>query len=866
VSNDAPILPPDWHELEGLVDTILDAPPARRAALIGQLAGGSAARAETLRAMVEDCERGLPLLDRPATERFRHLADEPDSLLPAVVAERYRTGRELGRGGMARVYLAHDVKHGRDVAIKVLRPELSQSLGHDRFLREIEIAARLRHPNIVPLYDSGEIGGVLYFVMPCEEGPSLRERLRAEGHLPVDEGLGILRDVARALAYAHEHGVVHRDVKSDNVMLSSDAAVVTDFGIAKAVSAALTDAGGTDITQTGSAIGTPAYMAPEQASGDPATDHRADIYAFGCLAYEVFTGNPPFHSLSKHQVIASHLMTVPPAVSETRPEVPASVAALIARCLEKDPAARPQTAREVLRALDVPASTGAWPTPAAKPRPRRTVVVAGLALAAFIAATVFSTGSSRRTARPISLAVLPFGLSTSDSAMDYVADGLADEVAGALSRVPGIEIRSRSGARLYRRQLSVDVKEAGARLNADYVLHAVIRQERARWIVSADLARASDGTSIWVENFHISPDEAAGATDTIAASVIAALRRRFPDAVGVAPILESNQRTANPDAWRLFLRGEELLKRRGRSVRESAELFREAIRLDSRFARAHAGLSMALAFSPYFQGVPPSEVRAEAVASAMRALELDSTLAAPHTALGILHQFYLQWDRAEREHEIATRLEPRNVEARIQSARHDLMRGRPKEALRKLRAARAEDPASAVILIWSSYAYYLTGRMDSALADSRRAFETDPFNAPTLQNRALIMLTHGYADSARKLMELVPTQVPLTIYVTAKSGDTTEARRQLMALDAEGPQPWLVETRRALGYLGLGDTSAALTALERAAERGEVWSSVPYVSDPIYDPIRNSPRYRELVRRLGLADALAAPARGTAPR
>jgi tetratricopeptide (TPR) repeat protein len=299
------------------------------------------------------------------------------------------------------------------------------------------------------------------------------------------------------------------------------------------------------------------------------------------------------------------------------------------------------------------------------------------------------------------------------------------------------------------------------------------------------------------------------------------------------------------------------------SVRESAELFREAIRRDSLFARAHAGLSMALAFFPYFQGGPPSAIREEAVASAARALALDSTLATPHTALGILHQFDLEWDRAEREHDIALRLEPRNVEAIIQRARHDLMRGRPIEALRRLRTARAEDPASAVILIWSSYAYYLSGQMDSALADSRRALETDPSNAPTLQNRALIMLAHGQGDSARRLMSLVPTQVPLGIYVTAKSGDTTEARRELRALDAESPQPWMGETRRALGYLGLGDTSAALTALEQAAQRGEVWSSVPYVSDPLYGPIRNSARYRELVRRLGLADALATPARGS---
>src|SRR5688500_11040450 len=278
--------------------------------------------------------------------------DPAPPLLPAVLAGRYEVGRALGQGGMACVYLARDTKHGRDVAIKVIRPELSASLAHERFLREIEIAARLRHPNIVPLYDSGEVDGQLYFVMPYEEGPSLGERLEKDGALPLADGLSVLRDVGRALAYAHEHGVVHRDVKPDNVMLSGDAAVVTDFGIAKAVTAALGEAQGATLTQTGSSVGTPAYIAPEQATGDPSTDHRADIYSFGCLAYAVLTGHPPFRGRGAHEVIASHLTAVPPLVSEVRPELPAAVATLVARCLEKDPGARPQSAREVLSGLD----------------------------------------------------------------------------------------------------------------------------------------------------------------------------------------------------------------------------------------------------------------------------------------------------------------------------------------------------------------------------------------------------------------------------------------------------------------------------------------------------------------------------------
>ncbi len=855
-----PFLPANWGELSPLIDTVLDAPPDCRDALIVELTAGDAARADALRKLVSECERGLPLLDRSAGERFGALAADDQTLLPPVVADRYRIGHELGRGGMARVYLAHDIKHGRDVAIKVLRPELSQSLGHDRFLREIEIAARLRHPNIVPLYDSGEVDGALYFVMPYEEGRSLRERLRAEGPLPLADALGVLRDVARALAYAHEHGVVHRDVKSDNVMLSSDAAIVTDFGIAKAVSAALTDGGGTELTQTGSAIGTPAYMAPEQAAGDPGTDHRADIYAFGCLAFEVFTGNPPFHGLSKHQTIAAHLMTAPPAVGSIRAEVPPAVADLIARCLEKDPAARPQAARDILRALDAPApSSGSWPMPApAAPRRSWKPYAAALAVVAVLVAGAYVTMGARGSSRPISLAVLPFGYDAADTAMSYVADPLADEVAGALSRVPGIEIRSRSGARLYRGQLSVDVTEVGAKLNAEYVMHAVIRPDRGRWIVSADLTRAADQTTIWVESFTISPDKAAEARDEIAASVIAALRERFPTAVGVAPALAANQRTTNDEAYRLYLRGQERLSRRGQSVSEGADLFRAAIREDSLFAGAWSGLSMALVLFPHFQGVPTREIRDEVIRAAGRALELDSTLAQPHTALGLLHQFDNQWDRAAAEHRTALRLDARSVEARLQYARHLMMRGRPREALGQLRTAKVEDPASAVVLSITAYAYYLDGQMDSALVEGRRALENDSTNLTAVGLGANILLANGREEEAVRLVTRFPnlSNFPALGYVLARSGNAAEAIRRLREEAAVVPRPWMAESKRALTYLGLGDTAAALSALERATDAGEIWTSNILVIDPIWAPIRDSPRYRSILRQNGLADAL----------
>jgi serine/threonine-protein kinase len=269
--------------------------------------------------------------------------------LRAALESRYAIERELGSGGMATVYLAEDLKHHRKVAVKVLRPELAAALGPERFLREIEIAAALTHPHILTLIDSGEADGFLYYVMPYIEGDSLRVKLAHEGELPVGDAVRILRDVVDALAHAHRHGVVHRDVKPDNVLLLESHALVTDFGVAKAVSEAT---GREKLTTLGVALGTPTYMAPEQASADPHVDHRADIYAVGVLAYELLAGRPPFSGPTPQEVLSAHVTQIPQAVTTHRPSVPPALAGLVMRCLEKKPADRWQSAEELLPQLE----------------------------------------------------------------------------------------------------------------------------------------------------------------------------------------------------------------------------------------------------------------------------------------------------------------------------------------------------------------------------------------------------------------------------------------------------------------------------------------------------------------------------------
>ena len=328
---------------------MLDVPPDERRARIAELSAGDPARRVELERLLEECDREITLLERPAAERFASLLDDELAPFPDVLAERYRVTREIGRGGMATVYLAHDLKHARDVAVKVVHPALYSAFTADRFVQEIAIVAQLHHPHIVPLYDSGEAGGSRYFVMPYEAGASLRHRLAREGPLPVDDVVLLLRDVCDALSHAHQAGVVHRDIKPDNVLLAGRHALVSDFGIAR--SAAESSASGSVANVT---LGTPAYMSPEQISGDPTIDHRADIYSVGVLAYELLTGRPPFIGLDHDSVLSAHLSERPADIATLRPDVPAPLAELVMKCLEKRPDDRWQSADDLVRQLESP--------------------------------------------------------------------------------------------------------------------------------------------------------------------------------------------------------------------------------------------------------------------------------------------------------------------------------------------------------------------------------------------------------------------------------------------------------------------------------------------------------------------------------
>ena len=798
-----------------------------------------------------------------ASLRDRTAMDLRDQLQQTLGAA-YIIERELGGGGMSRVFVAEETALGRKVVIKVLSPELAAEVSTDRFTREIRFAASLQQANIVPVLATGETRGLPYFTMPFVQGLSLRQRLSRGDPLPISETVGILRDVARALAYAHERGIVHRDVKPENVLLSGDTAVVTDFGIAKAVADARTQPGIATLTQAGTSIGTPAYMAPEQSMGDPNVDQRADLYSFGCLAYELLTGASPFHGRPVAALVAAHLTERPTPVASRRTDCPPAIETLVMQCLEKDPAHRPQSAREVLYALGL---VGA-PAPLAIPRKLqlRTAGVA-VALAVVAAVSIVMITSQRGSAGAgqgvKSLAVLPFANIGGDSAQEYLAEGMSDELTTALGKVQGVQVAARTMANRYRGHRDVDAREAGHTLGVAYILQGSVRRAGKTLRVSAQLANVSDGRELWADTYDRASKDVFAVQDEITRSIMAALQQRLTSRASQA-VAQSAQGTTNADAYDLYLRGRYLLQRRGPGVEQSIERFQRAIELDSTFGRAYAGLSEALEYTPYFGNPPAPAVRDRVTRLARRALVLDSSLAEAHVALGLAHMHAWEWEQSGEEFRRAIASDPTDVAAHTQYARFLLYTSKFGDARAELERAKALDPNSAIVSGWLGEAHWLVGRRDDAMAAFTRALEIDSTNGPALQLISLAYADAGNTTEARRhadrLRGTSQCFLAVLVYVTGRNGDRSSALRVAHELEAKHPRPWCGEFTIANAYLGVGDTARALGAFERATGAGEIWAVFNPLASAMYDPLRGSPRFAALIRRIGLDErALTSP-------
>jgi len=861
-----------WKRLEPLLDRALELSDVERAAWLDELRTRSPELAAELVALLalETAADDRGFLDVPLDASVADPALARANLgayLQSAFGDAYTIERELGGGGMGRVFVAREHALERTVVIKVLLPVLAAGLRAERFAREVRVAAALQHPNIVPLFRAGEAAGLPYYIMPYVQGESLRARLTRDGRLPLANALSVLRDVARALAFAHEQGVVHRDVKPENVLLAGDAAVMTDFGIAKAISSATETAerepNDTTLSAVGAVVGTPAYMAPEQAAGDPRVDHRADLYAWGVLAYELLAGAHPFADRTTSQeLLAAHLSVTPAPLAQSAPEASPAIATLVMRCLEKDPALRPQSAREMLDELStVTTPTTADPSPSKRVRRRISRVglaTAGLlvlAVLAFAATSLLRNHSAASPAPPLSLAVLPFEAIGGDTANAYLGEGIADEIAIALSKAAGLRVASRTSAAAFRSGHTVDVREIGRRLGVSTVLEGRVRRAQDRMRLTVQLTSVGDGMTLWSDEYERHVTDVFQVQDQIARAIVAALRSRL-GGVDIpqpgAPV--SAPGTSNAEAYDLYLRGSYLLERRGNGVVKAVEYFERSLVEDSAFARAYAGLSYALELLPNFTGTLPRSVEGRATQAARHALALDPALPEAYTALGMAHMYALRWADAEEAFQHAVAIDAGFAPAQYIYGLYLLRVGRLVEAEEHLRRARMDDPLSVTASGLLAYCLSLTGRREESVAESWRAYDLDSTSAIARTLVPLSLLNDGRPNEARAITRvtfLAPFN-GMAAYVLGATGDSAGASAVVRELERRPRGDWSAATALIYSYLGLGDTSRALAAMEAAARLHER----PHISllDPMFDPVRHSARFAAVIQRVGLDD------------
>jgi serine/threonine-protein kinase len=785
--------------------------------------------------------------------------------LTSEISGSYAIERELGGGGMSRVFLATETQLDRKVVIKVLPENVAAGISAERFRREIQLAAKLQHSHIVPVLTAGEVLGRPYFTMPFIDGESLRQRLDRVGELPLAEALRLLREVASALAYAHKHGIVHRDIKPDNVMIGDEFALVTDFGVAKALNASAVDSAAPVVTTGSIIIGTPAYMSPEQATADPSVDHRADIYSFGILAYEVLTGNTPFQGRSTQALLAAHAIEAPEPILNRRPNLAPWLATIVMQCLEKRPADRPQSGAELFHLLqqsDELTRSGSTLQPPATGLSRRVKyslgIVAVLAAAAVVYALMPRGTATAGDGEIRSVAVLPLVNVGGTSQDEYFSDGMSDELANALNKIPGLRVASRTSSYTFKGRKDVDVEEIGRRLNVEAVLEGTVRRAGGRLRVTGQLTSTRDGLSLWSDSYERTTNDVFAVQEEIARSIARALEVRLTQKQGDAKLSSGTQ---NVTAYDAYLRGRYFWNARGvDNLRRAITHFNNAIEGDPSFARAHAARAMVYALLPQYTDNPPADALERTRADAARALALDSTLAEPHTALALASVNIWDWDNAEKSYVKAITLEPSYPTAHQWYGELLYNTSRLDSSIAETRRARNLDPLAPIIAAALGYSLYLTGRYDESLVEFKRGLEVAPDLGVLHSVTAFSHLFAGHAAEARKEMEIAVRNDPELLgrkgqlaYVYAHTGERQKALGLLEQMRRDGSES-RNQVAFALVYIALGETDRALSLLEEAVKRrdDELLTAASPLDDPVYAPVRNHPRFLKILEQMDL--------------
>jgi eukaryotic-like serine/threonine-protein kinase len=737
---------------------------------------------------------------------------EVPTALKDALADRYVLDTEIGRGGMATVYRADDVRHGRRVAIKVLRPELVSSLGTERFMREIGIAARLTHPHIVPLLDSGTADGMLYYVAQYVTGGSLRNRLRSDGQLPVREALRIAEEVGAGLDFAHRSGIVHRDVKPENILFTDGHAVLTDFGIARANSIR------TDFrTDEGIVVGTPEYMSPEQAAGEMDVTGASDIYSLACVVYEMLTGHPPFSGGSAQSIVARHITEIPRSARVARPEVPEGVVRALTRAMAKDPLERFVSIGAFLTALEDDPATAVG-------------------------------------ARMRSIAVLPFVNSSPDPDNEYLSDGITDELIDALSKVKGLRVASRTSVFGLKGKLE-DVRAVGALLGVSAVIEGTVRRSGDRLRIAARLSSTDDATLLWSQRFDRTLEDVFALQDEIAHTIVDALRATtFADLSEPLP-----QRYAgNANAYSLYLKGRyEWNKRTQEGVAAGIKHFQEAVTIDPRYAPAYVGLADSYALHVDYRSVPVTEGFEAAKAYARKAIELDESLAEAHASLA-WSLFIYDWDftAAEREFKRAIELAPGYATSHQWYAFLLIARGQIEEALIEAHMSQELDPGSVSIRRGLGGVYAYARRYEQARYHTERAIAMNPLAEESYRLLGMALFRQGKVEEAERVLResaALPGAGPYADatlgYVLAQRDKLDEANAICGKLEAAAKVGYVSPVSFGTLSLGMGHWDAALDWIQKSIDERRGWFVYARVN-PMFDPLRNHPRFIEMQKRL----------------
>jgi serine/threonine protein kinase/Flp pilus assembly protein TadD len=711
--------------------------------------------------------------------------------LEKALAGKYEVEHELGRGGMATVYLAHDVKHDREVALKVLHPELSSSLGPDRFLREIKVAARLNHPHILPLHDSGESDGFLYYVMPYVEGESLRAKLNRVGRLPLDEALYLARGVAGALDYAHRQRVVHRDIKPENIMLHEGEAMVMDFGIAKAVSVA----SGDTLTQMGMMVGTPAYVSPEQAAGEAEIDGRSDQYSLACMLYEILTGKKAFEGATTQAVLSKRFTDPVPSLKKTDATVPDEIDEAVTKALSKEPRERFNTSSEFAKAL-------VWPK----------------------VSTPADMAAHKQTTAPKSIAVLPFADMSAERENGYFTDGMAEEIINALTTIKALRVASRTSSFAFK-GTTEDIRQVGKKLDVATVLEGSVRKAGMKLRINAQLVNVADGYQLWSQRYDRDMEDVFAIQDEIAQNIVKALRVILSEdekrAIEKVP-------TANVEAYECYLRGRQFFHQFQKSALEFArQMFTRAIEIDPTYALAYAGLADSC--SLLYTNFDASDANLRNADTASRkALELGPELAEAHVARGHAVSLSGNQSEAEAEFETALRLNPQLFDAAYMYGRALLAQGKLERAAELFERASELRPEDYVVPSLLGGAYAGLGRT----ADAQRAYKRQ-------------------LDAATKRLQLNPDD-PRALYMGgvsfARLGEGARGRdwaNQALAINSNDAT---VLYNVACIYSISGEIDKAVSMLERSVNAGfGHWNWIENDSD--FEPLHTNPRYQALLSR-----------------